>query len=67
MGELPLGGTAVGTGLNAPPEFAGRVIAALAAADDLPLTEARNHFEAAGARDALVEASGVLRAIAVSL
>ena len=67
VGELPLGGTAVGTGLNAPAEFAGRVIAALAAADDLPLTEAPDHFEAAGARDGLVAASGVLRTIAISL
>jgi fumarate hydratase class II len=64
--ELPLGGTAVGTGLNAPPGFAGRVIDLLSS-DVLPLTEARNHFEAAGARDALVAASGVLRTIAVSL
>ncbi len=67
LGELPLGGTAVGTGLNAPPGFAGAVIARLAAALELPLTQARNHFEAAGARDALVEASGVLRVTAVSL
>jgi len=67
LGELPLGGTAVGTGLNAPPEFAPRVIARLASSMSLPLTEARNHFEAAGARDALVEASGVLRVVAVSL
>jgi fumarate hydratase, class II len=67
VGELPLGGTAVGTGLNAPAEFAGRVIAALAAADDLPLTEAPDHFEAAGARDGLVAASGVLRTIAISV
>jgi fumarate hydratase class II len=67
VGELPLGGTAVGTGLNAPPEFAARVIAHIAEDMGLPLTEARNHFEAAGARDALVEFSGVLRVIAVSL
>jgi fumarate hydratase, class II len=67
LGELPLGGTAVGTGLNAPPEFAALVIARLAEDMGLPLTEARNHFEAAGARDALVEFSGVLRVIAVSL
>ena len=67
LGELPLGGTAVGTGLNAPPEFAARVIGRLAADMGLPLTEARNHFEAAGSRDALVEASGVLRVVAVSL
>jgi fumarate hydratase class II len=67
VGELPLGGTAVGTGLNAPEEFAPRVIVALAAADDLPLTEAADHFEAAGARDGLVEASGALRTVAISL
>jgi fumarate hydratase class II len=67
LGELPLGGTAVGTGLNAPPGFASGVISRLASSMELPLTEARNHFEAAGARDALVEASGVLRVIAVSL
>jgi fumarate hydratase class II len=67
IGELPLGGTAVGTGINAPKTFAKTVIAALAADMGLPLTEARDHFEAQGARDALVEASGVLRTIAVSL
>jgi fumarate hydratase class II len=67
IGELPLGGTAVGTGLNAPPGFAAAVIGRLAADLDLPLTEARNHFEAAGARDALVAASGVMRTVAVAL
>jgi fumarate hydratase class II len=67
LGELPLGGTATGTGLNAPPGFARRVNERLASSMKLPLTEARNHFEAAGARDALVEASGVLRVTAVSL
>jgi fumarate hydratase class II len=67
VGELPLGGTAVGTGLNAPPAFAPRVIARLAERLGLPLTEARDHFEAQGARDALVECSGVLRTVAVSL
>jgi fumarate hydratase class II len=67
VGALPLGGTAVGTGLNAPAGFAPAVIARLAGDLKLPLTEARNHFEAAGGRDALVEASGVLRVIAVSL
>src|SRR5450755_324167 len=66
IGELPLGGTAVGTGLNAPRGFAAAVIARLGTDLDLPLTEARDHFEAAGARDALVAASGVLRTIAVS-
>jgi fumarate hydratase class II len=67
VGELPLGGTAVGTGINAPKGFARPVISRLAAELDLPLSEARDHFEAQGARDALVEASGVLRTIAVSL
>ncbi len=67
VAELPLGGTAVGTGLNAPVRFAESVIARLATDMGLPLTEARDHFEAAGGRDALVAASGVLRVIAVSL
>jgi fumarate hydratase class II len=67
LGELPLGGTAVGTGINTPAGFSARVIADLATTTGLPLTEARNHFEAQGARDALVEASGVLRVVAVSL
>jgi fumarate hydratase, class II len=67
IGELPLGGTAVGTGINAPVGLAAKVIAKLAADLGLPLTEARNHFEAQGSRDALVEASGVLRTIAVGL
>jgi fumarate hydratase, class II len=67
LGELPLGGTATGTGLNAPPGFAARVNERLASSMKLPLTEARNHFEAAGGRDALVEASGTLRVTAVSL
>ena len=67
VAELPLGGTAVGTGINAPPGFAAAVIADLAQRTGLPLTEARNHFEAQGARDSLVELSGVLRTIAVGL
>jgi fumarate hydratase class II len=67
VGELPLGGTAVGTGINTPPGFAAKVISRLADELDLPLTEARNHFEAQASRDALVEASGVLRTIAISL
>jgi fumarate hydratase class II len=67
IAELPLGGTAVGTGINAPKSFAPRVIRRLAEERNLPFTEARDHFEAQGARDALVEASGVLRTIAVSL
>ncbi len=67
VGELPLGGTAVGTGINMPPGFAAAVIARLAEETGLPLTEARNHFEAQGARDALVEASGQVRTIAMGL
>jgi len=67
VAELPLGGTAVGTGLNASPGFAAKVIEQLASGTGLPLTEARDHFEAQGSRDALVEASGALRTIAVSL
>jgi len=67
VGALPLGGTAVGTGINAPPGFAAQVIGMLADKLDLPLSEAVNHFEAAGARDALVAASGALRVVAVSL
>ncbi|NED95271.1 class II fumarate hydratase [Phytoactinopolyspora alkaliphila] len=67
VAELPLGGTAVGTGINTPPGFAEKVIGRLAADTDLPFTEARNHFEAQGARDGLVELSGQLRTIAVSL
>src|SRR5258707_614940 len=66
IGELPLGGTAVGTGLNAPPGFAAKVIARLADEEDLPLTEARDHFEAAGGCDGLVAASRGLRTIALS-
>ncbi|WP_030692797.1 aspartate ammonia-lyase [Streptomyces globisporus] len=67
LAELPLGGTAVGTGINTPPGFSAAVIAEVARATGLPLTEARDHFEAQGARDGLVETSGQLRAIAVSL
>jgi fumarate hydratase class II len=67
VAELPLGGTAVGTGLNAPAGFAAAVIGRLRDQTGLPLSEARNHFEAQGARDALVELSGMLRTIAVSL
>jgi fumarate hydratase class II len=65
--ELPLGGTAVGTGINTPDGFAQRAIAALADDTGLAFTEARNHFEAQGGRDALVELSGQLRTIAVGL
>ncbi|MEV6489293.1 class II fumarate hydratase [Actinoplanes sp. NPDC051633] len=67
LAELPLGGTAVGTGVNTPPGFAPAVIQTLKDMTGLPLSEARNHFEAQGARDALVEASGQLRVVAVSL
>ncbi len=67
VAELPLGGTAVGTGINTPPGFSAAVIREVAAATGLPLTEARDHFEAQGARDGLVELSGQLRTIAVSL
>ncbi|MDT7571984.1 MAG: fumarate hydratase, class [Actinomycetota bacterium] len=67
LAELPLGGTAVGTGINTPPGFSAAVIAEVASATGLPLTEARDHFEAQGARDGLVETSGQLRTIAVSL
>ncbi|MFF4446860.1 class II fumarate hydratase [Streptomyces sp. NPDC001502] len=67
LAELPLGGTAVGTGINTPPGFSAAVIAEVAATTGLPLTEARDHFEAQGARDALVETSGMLRTVAVSL
>jgi fumarate hydratase class II len=67
VGELALGGTAVGTGINCPEGYAEGVAGALAERLDLPLTEARDHFEAQGARDALVEASGACRTVAVSL
>jgi fumarate hydratase class II len=67
LAELPLGGTAVGTGINTPRGFSAAVIAEVAAATGLPLTEARDHFEAQGARDGLVETSGQLRTVAVSL
>ena len=67
VAEVPLGGTAVGTGINTPAGFPQKVIELLAADSGLPITEAKDHFEAQGARDALVEASGALRVIAVSL
>ena len=67
VAELALGGTAVGTGINAPAGFAAAVITELRETTGLPLTEARNHFEAQGARDGLVELSGQLRTIAVGL
>ncbi len=67
VAELPLGGTAVGTGINTPEGFAAKVIADIAEETGLPFTEARNHFEAQGSQDALVELSGQLRTIAVGL
>ncbi|WP_198348025.1 aspartate ammonia-lyase [Plantactinospora sp. KBS50] len=67
LAELPLGGTAVGTGINTPLGFAARVIERLREQTGLPVTEARNHFEAQGARDALVETSGQLKTVAVGL
>jgi fumarate hydratase class II len=67
VAEVPLGGTAVGTGINTPAGFPQRVIELLAEDTGLPITEARDHFEAQGARDGLVELSGALRVVAVSL
>lgn len=67
VAEVPLGGTAVGTGINTPQGFSARVIELLAEETGLPLTEARNHFEAQANRDGLVEASGQLRNIAYSI
>ncbi|MBK5095263.1 MAG: class II fumarate hydratase [Deltaproteobacteria bacterium] len=65
--ELPLGGTAVGTGLNAHPEFGVRTIAEIAAATGISFRPAENRFEAIGAQDPLVAASGTLKGIAASL
>lgn len=67
VAEVPQGGTAVGTGINTPEGFPEKVIANLAENTGLPITEARNHFEAQANRDGLVEASGQLRNIAYSL
>lgn len=67
VAEVPLGGTATGTGINTPIGFSERVIAVLAEHTGLPITEAEDHFEAQGARDGLVEASGALKTLAVSL
>jgi len=66
LSELALGGTAVGNGLNTHPEFASRVIASISRETGLALREAKNHFEAQAAQDAVVETSGVLKTIAVS-
>jgi fumarate hydratase class II len=67
LAELALGGTAVGTGINAPPGLAQAVIARLAKETDLPFRQAGNLFEALAAKDAVVEASGALKAVACGL
>jgi fumarate hydratase class II len=67
LGELPIGGTAVGSGLNAPAGFGAAVAEELARLTDLPLTEARDHFEAQASQDGVVEVSGQLRTVAVAL
>lgn len=67
LAELPLGGTAVGTGINTPAGFSARVIELIAENTGLPFVEAHNHFEAQAAQDSLVELSGQLRTVAVSL
>jgi fumarate hydratase class II len=67
LAELPLGGTAVGTGINTPPGFAAAVIEELSRLTGITFTEARNHFEAQSSRDGLVEASGQLRGVAANL
>jgi len=64
--ELPLGGTAVGTGLNAPPGFAAAVIAEISRRTGLPFVEARNHFEAQAAKDAATFLSGAMRTYAIA-
>jgi len=65
--ELPLGGTAVGTGINSHPDFAKQAIAAISAKTGIQFVEAANHFEAQAAKDGIVEASGQFRTIAISL
>jgi fumarate hydratase class II len=67
LSELALGGTAVGNGLNTHPQFASRVIAAISQEAGFVFREAENHFEAQAAQDAVVETSGVLKTVAVSL
>ncbi|ASO18439.1 fumarate hydratase class II [Actinoalloteichus hoggarensis] len=67
LGELPIGGTAVGSGLNAPAGFGAAVSHELASVTGLPLTEARDHFEAQATQDGVVEVSGQLKTVAVSL
>jgi fumarate hydratase class II len=67
LSELALGGTAVGTGLNTHPNFAARVITSISQETGCPFREAQNHFEAQAALDAVVETSGALKTLAVSL
>ncbi len=67
VAEVPLGGTAVGTGINTPLGFPQKVLEIIVQDTELPITEAKDHFEAQANRDGLVEASGALRTIAVSL
>ncbi len=67
LGQIPLGGTATGTGLNTHPEFAARVRALLSQDTGLTISAPADHFEAQAARDGLVEASGALKVVAVSL
>jgi fumarate hydratase class II len=67
LGELPLGGTAVGTGINTDPRFPAAAIQHLSSISGIPFVEAKNHFEAQSGKDAIVEASGILKTIAVSL
>jgi fumarate hydratase class II len=67
LAELPLGGTAVGTGINSHPKFAANAIAKISTATKINFCEARNHFEAQSAKDGIVEASGLLKTIAISL
>lgn len=67
VAEVPLGGTAVGTGINTPAGFPQKVLELIVSDTELPITEAKDHFEAQANRDGLVEASGALRTIAVSL
>jgi fumarate hydratase class II len=67
VSEVPPGGTATGTGINTPKGFPQAIISSLVEQTGLPITEARDHFEAQGARDGLVEASGALKVLAVSL
>jgi fumarate hydratase, class II len=67
LSEVALGGTAVGTGLNCHPDFSSHVLTIISRETGCPFTEAANHFEAQSSQDSLVEASGALRTLAVSL